>query len=60
LSSSFNITLSTLYLRAGVTDSSFTLEQILQSAGSIPFDPAVALFLLLSAVAHFLLGTVLL
>jgi hypothetical protein len=59
LSSSFSITLSTLYLRAVVTDTSFSLEQNLQQSISIPFGPAVALFLLLSAGAHFLLGTVL-
>lgn len=59
LSSDFTITLSTLYLRADFGENGFSLEQNLQSAGSIPFGPAVALFLLLSAVAHFLLGTVL-
>ncbi len=59
LSSSFSITLSTLYLRAVVGNGSFSLEQNLQEAGSIPFGPAVALFLLMSAAAHFLLGTVL-
>lgn len=59
LSSDFTITLSTLYLRAIITGNSFSLEQDLQSVGSIPFGPAVALFLLLSAGAHFLLGTVL-
>ncbi len=59
LSSDFSITLSTLYLRAVVAEDTFTLEQNLQEAASFPFGPAVALFLLLSAVAHFLLGTVL-
>ncbi len=59
LSSSFAISLSTLYLRAIVGDGTFSLEQNLQPAGDIPFGPAVALFLLMSAVAHFLLGTVL-
>lgn len=59
LSSSFSITLSTLYLRAVIGDGTFRLEQNLQEGPSIPFGPTVALFLLLSAVAHFLLGTVL-
>lgn len=35
-----------------------TLEQNLQVIGDIQFGPAVALFLLISAVAHFLIGTV--
>lgn len=59
LSSNFSITLSTLYLRAVIGEGTFSLEQNLQQGPSIPFGPAVALFLLLSAVAHFLLGTVL-
>jgi hypothetical protein len=59
LSSDFSITLSTQYLRAVISGNSFSLEQNLQPAASIPFGPAVALFLLLSAGAHFLLGTVL-
>ncbi|GAB4517958.1 MAG: heliorhodopsin HeR [Anaerolineae bacterium] len=58
VSSDFTITLSTLYLRAVIGEGTVTLEQNLQEAGSIPFGPAVAVFLLLSAVAHFLLGTV--
>ncbi len=59
LSSDFSISLSTLYLRAVVGNGSFSLEQNLQQTSSIPFGPAVALFLLMSAAAHLLLGTVL-
>ncbi|NJL56768.1 heliorhodopsin HeR [bacterium] len=59
LSSDFSITLSTLYLRAVVGEGTFSLEQNLQEGISLPFGPAVAMFLLLSAIAHFLLGTVL-
>lgn len=58
LSTDFTFTLSTLYLRAVQTDETIFLEQNLQEAFDIPFGPAVALFLLISAVAHFLLGTV--
>jgi len=58
LSNDFSITLSTLYLRAVVGDGSFSLEQNLQEGPSIPFGASVAVFLLLSAVAHLLLGTV--
>jgi hypothetical protein len=59
LSNDFTITLSTLYLKAVIGEGSFSLEQNLQAGPSIPFGASVALFLLLSAVAHFLLGSVL-
>ena len=59
LSNDFTVTLSTLYLKAVIGEGSFSLEQNLQEGPSIPFGASVALFLLLSAVAHFLLGTVL-
>jgi len=59
VSSDFTITLSTLYLKAVIGEGTFSLEQNLQEGPSIPFGASVALFLLLSAVAHFLLGTVL-
>jgi len=59
VSNDFTVTLSTLYLKAVIGEGSFSLEQNLQEGPSIPFGASVALFLLLSAVAHFLLGTVL-
>ncbi len=58
LSTDFAFTTTTLYLRAIITEDSVRLEQNLQQAFDVPFGPAVALFLLISAVAHFLIGTV--
>jgi hypothetical protein len=59
VSNDFSITLSTLYLKAVIGEGTFSLVQNLQEGPSIPFGASVALFLLLSAVAHFLLSTVL-
>lgn len=58
LSTDFTFTTTTLYLRAVFENDTVRLEQNLQQAFDVPFGPAVALFLLISAAAHFLIGTV--
>ncbi len=58
LSTDFTFTTSTVYLQAVFENDTVRLEQNLQQAFDVPFGPAVALFLLISAVAHFLIGTV--
>ncbi|TVR23006.1 MAG: hypothetical protein EA396_04395 [Anaerolineaceae bacterium] len=59
LSTDFTFTVTTLYLRAvQPEEGQLFLEQNLQDAFDVPFGPAVALFLLISAVAHFLIATV--
>lgn len=61
LSTDFTFEITTLFLRfEAVPDSEFggTLEQTLNIVGEIQFGPGVALFLLISAIAHFIIGTV--
>lgn len=55
LSNDFSLPITTLYLRFDVA--SGQLVQNLQEAGELLIGPAVAVFLLLSALAHFSLAT---
>ena len=55
LSSDFSLPITTLYLKFNADD--FQLVQNLQEIGELLIGPAVAVFLLLSALAHFSLAT---